>query len=128
MGRRGEDSRAPTFEDGADLPDAKASDAEVLAEGQLQQEHRNPGKEQRQKVGDEEGTCREQDDVTEAGNGWGLAQVTSQSRGERCQTVILHQAMRCPQMSDIFVSAVLNDLLAVDLQGLCGGWITFTPG
>lgn len=43
------------FEDRTEFPDAETADTEVLAESQLHEEHRDPGEEEREEIGHEEG-------------------------------------------------------------------------
>lgn len=46
-----------TLEHGGQLPHPQAPDGRVLAQGALQQEERDPRKDERQEVGDQEGPC-----------------------------------------------------------------------
>ena len=47
-----------TFEERRHFPDAEAADAEVLAEGALQEEHGNAGEDDRQQVRHQKRSCR----------------------------------------------------------------------
>ena len=47
-----------TLEHGSQLPHPQAPDGGVLAQGALQQEERDTRKDERQEVGDQEGSCR----------------------------------------------------------------------
>ena len=47
-----------TFEERRHFPDAEAADAEVLAEGALQEEHGNAGEDDRQQVRHRKRSCR----------------------------------------------------------------------